>query len=83
MLVEDRVGGRRDRAVRALADDRRLTLSALSVGDHLLERARREHVAVEQQELLVRDRLGAARPASVPVSLLVRERRGDVDPFGL
>jgi hypothetical protein len=71
---------RRDRAVRALDDDLRLDLSALSRRDHLLERARREHVAVEQQQVLVRDRLGAAEAAERAGLALVRERACDVDP---
>ena len=43
-----------------------LTWSAFSLGDHLLERARREDVDVEQEQLLVRDLLGVreARRAS-------------------
>ena len=56
-----------------------LILSAFSLRDHLLERARREHVAVEQQELLVRDLLRAAQPCKRARLLLVRDRRLDVD----
>ena len=80
LVLEDLVRGRRDRAVRALADDLRLHLVGVVGGDHLLERARREHVAVEQQQLLVGDLLGALEAGERAGLLLVRDRRGDVDP---
>ena len=79
LVLEDRVGRRRDRAVRALADDRGLDLVGVLRGDHLLERARREDVAVEQQELLVGDRLGVLEADERAVLGLVGERGRDVD----
>src|SRR6185312_6421595 len=48
-------------------------------GDHLLERARREDVAVEQQELLVGDRLGVLEADERAVLGLVGERGRNVD----
>src|SRR5215217_5022917 len=44
-VLEDLVGARRDRAVRALADDSRLHVGGVLVRDHLLERARSQDVA--------------------------------------
>ena len=40
------------------------------LGDHLLERARREHVAVEHEQLVVRDRVAASAPRSRPPARL-------------
>jgi len=52
---------------------RRLVLVGVQLGDDLLERARREDVAVEKQEILVRDRLGVLEPRKRAVLGLVRE----------
>ena len=79
LVLEDLVGGGRGRAVCALADDLRLDLVGVLLGDHLLEPARGEDVAVEQEQLLVRDRLDVGEPLERAALLLVRDRRGDVD----
>src|SRR6266540_1919028 len=52
------------------------TLSAFSV----VITCSREHVAVEQEQLLVCDLLGAEEPSEPPRLLLVRDRGLDVDP---
>src|SRR5215217_4130776 len=49
-------------------------------GDHLLQRARREHVALQEQQLLVGDLLGALEAGERARLLLVGDRGGDVDP---
>ena len=78
--LEDLVGSRRDGAVRAFDDQLRLDLVSVVGRDHLLERARREHLTVDEQKLLVRDRI-AARPLDQRSAVaLVRERRRDVQP---
>src|SRR3954470_7489891 len=46
--------------VGAFEDDPRPDAVRVALVDHLLERARGEHVAVEQQELVVRDRSALA-----------------------
>ena len=79
-VLEDLVGGGRRRAVRALADDLGLDLVRVVRRDHLLERARREHVALEQEQLLVRDRLRVRSARQRAGLLLVRDRGLDVDP---
>src|SRR5215218_2706849 len=79
-VLEDLVGGRRDRAVRALADDTRLHVGRVLVRDHLLERARGQHVALEQQELVVGDRVGGRVPLEHAVLGLPREDRRHVEP---
>ena len=56
------------------------TCAALSVGDHLLQRTRREHVALEQQQLFVRDRVCAPEAAERTGLALVRDRGLHVDP---
>ena len=81
LVLEDLVGGRGDRPVRALADDPRLHLRRVVRADHLLERAGREHVALQQQQLLVRDRVAAAEARQRPVLGLVREHARHVEPF--
>jgi hypothetical protein len=58
-----------------LADDLRADLRRVVGRDDLLERARREHVAVDEQHVVVRDRLGTAEPGDAPRLLLVREHR--------
>ena len=55
------------------------TRSAFASVIDLLERARREHVAVEQQQLLVRDRVAALELGERAAAALVRERSRDVD----
>ena len=77
--LENLVGGRRDRPVRTLDDQLRLHLVGVVRRDHLLERARRERVAVEHEQLLVRDPVAALQLAERPAAALVRERRRDVD----
>src|SRR5579871_134030 len=76
--LEDVVGGRRDGAVRALDEDARLHRVCVDLGHDLLERARREHVAVDGDELVVRDRLAPTQLADRPAVALVRERGGDI-----
>src|SRR5215208_3563370 len=77
-VLEDlvRTGGRGP--VRALAEDLGPDLVGVPGMDHLLERARRQDVALEQEQLLVRDRIGAAQAGERPGLALVGERRGDV-----
>ena len=57
-LFQDRVRPGRDGAVRSLADQPRPDAPGVGLGDDLLERAGREDVAVEEEELLGADRLG-------------------------
>src|SRR6185312_1118958 len=59
VLLEDLVGGRGNRAVRALEDHPGLDAVCVVAGDHLLERTGCEHVAVEEEQLLVRDLLAS------------------------
>ena len=67
-ILEDLVGGRRRRAVRALDDELRLDPVGVLRRDHLLERAGREDVGVELEQLLVRDRVGVLQPFEAPPS---------------
>ena len=76
---EDVVGGGRDRPVRAFDDHLRLDLRGVLLGDDLLERARREHVAVDRHELLVRDAVAALQLGERAAVALVRERSCNVD----
>src|ERR1044072_7334239 len=78
-IVEDLVGLGSDRAVRALADDSRSDLVGVLSGDHRLESARREDVAVDEQELLVGDRLAAGQALQQTGLLLMGERGTHVD----
>src|SRR6185312_1244551 len=73
LLLENLVPRRRDRAVRALADDLRLDLVGVLAGDPLFQSARREHVALEQQQLVVGDLLGALEAAQRAGLPLVRD----------
>ena len=79
-VLEDVVGGRGRGPVRTLDDDRRLDLVRVVRGDHLLERARREDVAVEHDELLVRQRLRALEACQRARLLLEGDRSRYVDP---
>ena len=78
-LLEDLVGLGSDRAVRALADDRGLDAVRVLGRDHLLERAGSEQVALQLEQLLGVDLLGAGEVAERAVLPLPGERRGDVD----
>src|SRR5918996_3571834 len=79
-VLEDLVCLGRDGAVGALADDARLHLRRVLTRDHLLQRAGREQVAVDDEELLIRDRIAAAEALERPGLGLVRERGADVEP---
>ena len=78
-VLEDRVGGRRDRPVRAFADHRRLDAVRVRLGHDLLEGTGGEDVAGKLDELLVRDGVRARKADERPVLLLVRQRGRDVE----
>ena len=83
-LLEDRVGARRHRAVGALADHRRLHAVGVRLGDHLLERARREDVAGKLDELLVRHGIRVARARrALRAPACARARDGMSSPAAL
>ena len=80
LVLEEIVGRRGHRPVCALDDDLRLHLRRVLFSDHLLECARRKHVAFKQEQFLVRDRVGSAEARERPRLALVRERGLHVDP---
>src|SRR5215210_6535455 len=79
-VLQNAVRLRRHRPVGALADDSGPDLVGVVTGDHLLEGARREDVALQEEKLVVRDLVAAVEPLERPGFALVRGRGGDVQP---
>ena len=80
LVLEDRVGGRGDGAVRALDDDLRLDLGRRSRSSITCSSAHGARMSQSSSEqLVVRDLLAARRAGERAVRALVRERGRDVD----
>ena len=82
-ILEDVVRCRRRRAVRAFDDDLRPHLVRVVGRDHLLERTRCEHVALEDDQLLVRHRLGSLKAGERAGLVLEGDRGRNVDATGV
>ena len=78
--AEDRVGLERGRAVRALGDHARPDARRVLAGDLILARREDEDVAVELEQLVVREPLAGVAAFERAVLAHVGVERGDVEP---
>ena len=82
-LVQEQVGFRAGRAVRALGQDAALDLVGVLFRDHAIDRARRENVARHLEQFVRVDPVALIEGAQVAFFLDMLLGGFDVDPLGI